>query len=199
MYLQYTAPAGAHGRLPGDKTEVRQLLSQAFLDELASYVAQRIERTEAVFEVKALKLMRSMSEVDSAAHVCEEDIPSELPDYIRVHRRKPFCELLLGLIDEKGLSDTEVYRRAGLDRRHFSKLRSPDYHPGKRTAVALALSLGLGRQEAGAFLQAAGWALSESDTFDLIILFCLDKGIFALDDVDAALHYFSLPPLGSLE
>ena len=97
------------------------------------------------------------------------------------------------------MSDAEVYKKAGLDRRHFSKIRSnPNYHPGKNTVIALAIALELNKKETGRLLTVAGYSLSESDTFDLVIQFCLEKKIYDLDTINQALEYFSLKPLAGV-
>ena len=108
---------------------------------------------------------------------------------------------MFSLIDKKGASDPDIYKKAGIDRRHFSKIRSnPDYRPVKNTVIALALALELNKKETDKFLSSAGYSLSDSDTFDLVIQFCVEKKIYDIHDVNQALDYFSLKPLiGVLE
>ena len=92
----------------------------------------------------------------------------ELDDFINSNRQPLFSQVLFDLIDKKGAVDTDIYKKAGIDRRHFSKIRSnPDYHIGKHTAVALAVALELNKKETGKLLNAAGFSLSENDIFDL--------------------------------
>ncbi len=120
--------------------------------------------------------------------------------YVDENRNPTFSSELMRLIDESGCRDSEIYSRAGIDRRHFSKIRSnPDYHPGKQTAVALCLALKLDRQQSEQLLSAAGYSLSSSEIFDLIIIFCLENRIYDLSDVNTALVYFSLKPIGAAE
>ena len=89
-----------------------------------------------------------------------------------LHLDDSFSEHLFRLIDEKGLKDTEVYRKANLDRRLFSKIRSDiDYRPSKSTALALAISLELNLDETLDLLRKAGYTLSHSNKSDLIIEF----------------------------
>ena len=99
------------------------------------------------------------------------------------------------------MSDPVIYNRAGIDRRHFSKIRSnSNCRPGKNTAIALAIALELNQKETMNLLSAAGYSLSESDTFDLVIQFCLMKKIYNIHSVNQALDYFGLKPLtGVLE
>ncbi len=76
------------------------------------------------------------------------------------------------------------------------KIRSnPDYRIGKNTAIALAIALELNEKETDNLLGSAGYSLSDSETFDLVIKFCLEKKIYNSDDVNQALVYFSLKPL----
>jgi len=105
-------------------------------------------------------------------------------------------ETILNYIDRAETKDSVIYRKARIDRRHFSKIRSnPDYHPSKNTAIALALALGLNIKDTEGLIGSAGYSLSDSETFDLIIKFCINKKIFNIDDVNQALDYFSLKPL----
>lgn len=98
-----------------------------------------------------------------------------------------------------GASDTEIYKRAGMDRKHFSKIRSnSSYRPGKTTIIALALALQLNKKETDKLLSSAGYLLSNSDTGDLVIQFCLEKKIYDIDQVNQALDYLSLKPLAVL-
>lgn len=102
-----------------------------------------------------------------------------------------FQEQLFQAIDERGLTDVAVYRRAQIDRRLFAKIRADSqYHPSKKTAVALALALRLDRAAAQKLLQSAGHALSESLVADVIVLYCIDHGVYDVLQVNEALAYF---------
>ncbi len=126
---------------------------------------------------------------------CESEAYVEIDDFIETNRQPAFNQVLFGYIKTKEASDTEIYKQAGIDRKHFSKIRNTDYHPSKKTVIALAFALTLSEKEADNFLEVAGYALSESDTFDLVIQFCLKKKIYNIHDVNVALDYFSLKPL----
>ncbi len=120
----------------------------------------------------------------------------QIEDFIKSKRQPTFNQTLFRFIDKKGVSDADVYKRAGMDRRHFSKIRSnPEYKPGKNTVIALALALELPKIETEKLLSSAGFSLSDSDTFDLVIQFCLEKKIYDFYDINQALEYFSLNPL----
>jgi len=121
---------------------------------------------------------------------------AELNDFVRDNQKPLFNQMLFSFIDNKGVSDPEIYQRAGIDRRLFSKIRSnPEYHPSKNTVVAFALALELDKNNADDLLMAAGYSLSDSNTFDLVIRFCLEKKIYDIHNVNRALSYFDLKPL----
>ncbi|MGN0167857.1 MAG: hypothetical protein ACI4AB_07440, partial [Acetatifactor sp.] len=99
------------------------------------------------------------------------------PDLDKVLARKEesFSEMLLRMIDEKGLKDSEVYKSANIDRRLFSKIRGDeDYVPSKKTAISFCLALQLEMDEAKKLLATAGYTLSASSRFDLIIMYLIE-------------------------
>ncbi|TYQ16756.1 UNVERIFIED_CONTAM: hypothetical protein Cloal_3325 [Acetivibrio alkalicellulosi] len=120
----------------------------------------------------------------------------ELENYIKENKKEAFNRVLFNFIDKKGLCDSEVYKKAGLDRRHFSKIRSNSaYRLSKNSVIALSLALELEKEETDRLLCAAGFSFSDNDIFDLVIQFCVDKKIFNIDDVNQALDHYNLKPL----
>ncbi len=113
-------------------------------------------------------------------------------------RDEGFRDMLLRLIDSSGLSDPDCYRAAGLTRQHFGRIKSdPDYRPKKATAVALGMALKLDRQSMDELLLSAGYALSRSSYFDLIIAFCIERGIYSIDAVNDMLYSYDQELLGA--
>jgi len=97
-----------------------------------------------------------------------------------------FSDYLFRLIDKKGLKDTDVYKKANLDRKLFSKIRSGSYHIGKMSAIALALALELDKKEAEKLLSKAGYSLSNAILFDVIISYFLEQRVydfFTINDI----------------
>lgn len=100
-------------------------------------------------------------------------------DRVLENKAESFSEMLLRMIDEKGLKDSEVYKNAHIDRRLFSKIRGDeDYVPSKKTAISFCLALRLGMDEAKKLLAAAGYTLSMSSRFDLIIMYLIEHHEF---------------------
>jgi hypothetical protein len=162
------------------------LLNQKLIFELEKYIEEHRS------EVKILESMKVYQDLD----ILESQVDLDLENFIGKKRKPSFQTLLLTYIDQSGSIDSEIYKKAGLDRRHFSKIRSNiDYQPSKRTVLSLALALELSKEHTDQLLHAAGYSLSDSDTFDLIIQFCLEKEIYDRFEVNNMLDYFKVKTL----
>ncbi len=108
-----------------------------------------------------------------------------------------FAQTVLRLIDERNLKDSAVYKRANMSRQLFAKLRKDDhYQPTKRTALALAFALKLNLDDTNALLSRAGYTLSHSSKFDVIVEYFLVNNIHDLFQVNEALYAYDQPLLG---
>lgn len=126
-----------------------------------------------------------------------DDVRKRLEAYVR-SCDKGFQEKLFDLIDKSGMSDVECYKRANVDKRTFSKIKSNKrYRPSKQTAIAFAIALRLDLDETQALLETLGFTLSRSSVFDKIILYFIHQGNYDIFEINEALFAFDQPLLGS--
>ena len=123
--------------------------------------------------------------------------PGSLDDLLRT-QEETFQEKLFSLIAEKNLSNAEVYKRANLDRKHFSKIQcNREYSPKKKTVLAFAIALHLNLDETQDLLQRAEYALSPGNKADLIVQYCILNKIYDIIEVNAILFKYQQPVLGA--
>ncbi len=109
---------------------------------------------------------------------------------------KSFHEMLFDMIAESGMTDVEVYKRAGIDRKLFSKIRNnPAYHPRKSTVLALAIALKLDLGETQELLSGAEYAFSPGSKADVIVRYFIERGVCDIHTINIALYEHGLPIL----
>ena len=169
---------------------------ESYIDE--HYVDTHTIRRRELLEVECQALPEAMPPPFLAeAAPMAASVPKELDDLIDA-LDEPFNTTLLRLIDAKGKTDAEVYKRANINRKLFSKIRTgKGYMPGKRTILALAIALELTLDETDDLLEKAGYALSHSQKFDVIVEFFIVSLKFNIFEINEVLFKYDQPLLGA--
>ena len=157
--------------------------------------------------------LRRLNRLESKAMVCEDAAPDFMAapcapmamsvvggslDDMLDEMDAGFSETLLKLIDRTGKKDSEIYKKANVDRKLFSKIRNnPDYKPSKATAIAFAIALELDLNETKDFIARAGFALSHSNKFDVIIEYFIKQKNYDIFEINEALFAFDQSLLGA--
>ena len=187
-------------------------LTEQLFQGVASYIDQNYvdSREQAVYGVGS-GIRRSRSRRRRDMEICESAVLREslscapmvaskaasLEDMLK-QADAGFTETLLKLIDKTGKKDSEIYKKALLTKQHFSKIRNnPNYKPTKPTAIALALALELDLEATKDLIGRAGYALTNSSKFDLIIRYFIEQGNYNVVEINIALYEFDQPLIGN--
>ena len=166
-------------------------LSERLMSGVASYIDEHYVQKKLRIEY-AGRASRQM-----ACYEVEEAAVSLSLDEMLAHTDAGFTETLLKLIDQTGEKDSTIYKRANISKQHFSKIRNnPFYTPTKATALALAIALKLDLADTKDLIGRAGYALSNSSKFDIIVRYFIEQRNYNLFDINAALFEFDQPLLG---
>ena len=166
---------------------------ESYIDE--NYIDDHSEKRRKLLAVEYKALNEAMAPPFSQA---APGTASKGLDALVEELDEPFNTTLLRLIDAKGKTDVEVYKRANIDRKLFSKIRTgKGYMPGKRTILALAVALELTLDETDDLLERAGYALSHSQKFDVIVEFFIVNGKYDIYEINEVLFKYDQPLLGA--
>jgi len=161
------------------------------------FLRPAVEKSSTVEDAVALHEMKlsapSCKESDADYSDFLEDNMSALKERMS-HRQDTFQEYLLYLIEAKGLTNAEVYKRALITKQLFSKMKlNPEYHPDKATAMRLCVGAKLNLDETKDLLARAGYALSPCDKRDIIFSFFIEHDVYDMIEIDIALEEHGLP------
>jgi hypothetical protein len=181
------------------------MVGENLLGEIESFIDENYVRERLSHEYRRDIVQVDQVEESDFEQLLEEDImlkaeavcsAIELNAYIE-NLDEPFAVALMRLIDAKGQTDVEVYKRANLSRKLFSKIRTIEgYMPGKRTALALAVALELSLAETEDLLRRAGYALSHSQMSDVIIEYFIINKRYDIFEINEVLFKYDQPLLG---
>ena len=174
-----------------------QISSKLFAD-IAEYVDDHYVDAHTDSQRERLRRMSVLESRTLSADAAAAPMAVGGLDSLLAHLDAGFSETLLKLIDRSGKKDSEIYKKANVDRKLFSKIRNnPDYKPSKPTAVAFAIALELSLPETCDLIARAGYALSPSSKFDVIIEYFIMQRDYDIFKINEALFAFDQSLLGA--
>lgn len=183
--------------------EIQEVIDDDYVEELEESSYAELEDFEAAILSEATIQRDRIDAAPKMVTPCQAECGSvagkSLHEYMKA-MDKSFAYKLFDLIDERGMTDVECYKRANVDKKTFSKIKcNPQtYKPSKQTAVAFAIALKLDLEETQDLLASAGLTLSRAFVFDKIIRYFIQKGVYDIFEINEALFEFDQVLLGNI-
>ena len=188
--------------IPGnDDIEIEDEKVQSFFQKISDYLERKkqkkeqtgIKKDDADSEIPAFDM--STAKKYSITHpMSEATVSNRKIDDLMSQMDETFSCRLLRMIRERGMTEAEAYKKAYVDRRHFSKIKNDEYYaPNKKTVLAFSIALELTLDETKDLLRSAGYALSRSSKFDIIIVYFIENKMFDMFEINDVLYEYDQP------
>ena len=182
---------------------------KGFFDKITEFLSGKKEREkESTPTIEAPKEQESVSEASATPEfdittakkrkisrpMSEMTVSNRKIDDLMSQMDETFSQRLLRMIKERKMSESEAYKKAFVDRRHFAKIKKDEYYaPSKKTVLAFAIALELTLDETKDLLRSAGYALSRSSKFDIIVVYFLENRNYNMFDINEVLYEYDQP------
>lgn len=182
---------------------------KGFFDKITEFLSGKKEREqESASTIEASKEQESVSEASATPEfdittakkrkisrpMSEMTVSNRKIDDLMSQMDETFSQRLLRMIKERKMSESEAYKKAFVDRRHFAKIKKDEYYaPSKKTVLAFAIALELTLDETKDLLRSAGYALSRSSKFDIIVVYFLENRNYNMFDINEVLYEYDQP------
>lgn len=176
------------------------MANQKLIDEVGKYIEKYYEEPEGKVQAAEYQIDACDPDEFDISTMKKEKVKKGMSSTMASNRKienlmkqmeETFSQRLLRMIDERGMTDSEAYTKAYVDRRHFSKIRNDiNYVPNKKTVLAFTIALELSLDEAMDLLNSAGFTLSRSSKTDIIVAYFLQNKIYDMFEINDVLEAY---------